>query len=845
MGYSIQPLSKGIATACLYLSMGAMAAILTHCVPVKETANPLEQRLDKMLSEMTTQEKIEQLYYLTDGNERLGIPQFKGSDGPHGIGNGAKGFSSFPVPIGMAATWDPALISQVGRAISLEQASRGKDRIAGPTLDLLIDPRMGRAPETMGEDPFLAGRIGEAFVLGQNTTSVFGSVKHYNLNTYEINRRTNNYLSDKRSLVEFWGYHWKRTVQQGGAFSIMCAYNWVNGDKCAENEFLIQTLLREHWGFDFYTMSDWGGFTETKKALDAELDFCEGNNLYIKELPEGVANGLIDTALIDRAAKNLLRTKLLSGMIDGVPTISEKVIDSPEHRELVYQSGLQGLVLLKNTSAILPLNKNEIGTLAVIGPNAAVLPLDGNSSSKVVPSYTIPVLQAMKAAIGEEKVVYAKGCNMNDTDSSQFRAALDAARNADYVLFVGGLDQTVEGEGYFLDKEADEKGGGAVTRPDRPSGTVGLPGMQNTLINALAAVNPNLILVVISGGPCSVTPVINQVKGLLYAFYPGQEAGRAITDVVLGAYNPSGKLPATIPKNDEQIIPISADFTQMVSKGAGYRWFDSQQLSPEFAFGFGQSYTTFQYSNLRLSAPVVRAGEKVEIYFDLKNTGTRAGEEVAQLYLSAESISPLFVMPEKQLRGFSKVLLAPGETQTITLSLSAEEFYVYEETTASYHVPEGQYTLRVGGASDNLPLAASLRLEKAKGRPDLTLVNIRSLPAFPKAGEPVVFIASLINNGTAPIQPGETIKVSFMVDGKPVARYVSTSTTIPAGGMHMACAEGLNGVNWLAQNGEYHISAEVEIASGKEISTENNACHAVLTVPDGKILPAEIASQIK
>ncbi|MDA3835437.1 MAG: hypothetical protein PF495_18855 [Spirochaetales bacterium] len=289
----------------LILLSGLMLNQCTSSPPL-DTESALEQRLDTLLSVMSMQEKIEQLYYLTDGNERLSIPQFTGSDGPHGIGNGAEGFSCFPVTIAMVATWDPALITRVGRAISLEQASRGRDRIAGPTLDLLIDPRIGRAAESIGEDPYLGGRISEAFVLGQNSTSVFGSVKHYNLNTYEINRRTNNYLSDNRSLVEFWGYHWKRTVQVGGAFSNMCAYNWVNGDKCAENEYLIKTLLRDSWGFKYYTMCDWGGFSETGKALEAELDFCEGNDLYINELPSGVADGRFDSALVERATINVL-----------------------------------------------------------------------------------------------------------------------------------------------------------------------------------------------------------------------------------------------------------------------------------------------------------------------------------------------------------------------------------------------------------------------------------------------------------------------------------------------------------------------------------------------------------
>lgn len=684
------------------------------CTPeMVETEDALEQRLDTILGSMSMQEKIEQLYYKTDGNERLGIPQFTGSDGPHGIGNGAKGFSSFPVTIGMAATWDPALITRVGRAIALEQAARGRDRIAGPTLDLLIDPRIGRAPETIGEDPFLGGRISEAFVKGQNTTSVFGTIKHYNLNTYETNRRTNNYLSDQRSLVEFWGYHWKRTIQAGGALSVMCAYNWVNGDKCAENKFLIKDVLRDHWGFDYYTMCDWGGFSDTQKALNAELDFCEGNDLYIKELPEGVESGRFDSSLVNRASRNVLRTKVVSGMIDGKPITPKRVIDSEEHRELVYESGLKSLVLLKNEENILPFNKNELKSVAVIGPNAGVLPLDGHSSSNVLPSYRIPVEKALKDMLGDERINYSKGCNINSRDENKFDEAIEAAKISEYVVFVAGLDSTLEGEGYFLNKEADEKGGGAITRPDRANGTVVLPDAQIDLIKELAKVNPNIILVVISGGPCSVTPVINDIKGLVYAFYPGQEAGRAIVDVLMGNYNPSGKLPASIPKDDSQIIPISTDFRNMVYKGVGYRWFDSQNIEPEFAFGAGLSYTSFEYSNISLNNADANVGDLVEVTFDLKNTGEIPGEEVAQLYLSTGEISPNIPMPEKQLRNFKKIQLSPGETKSVTFTLTPEDFYVYNQESGAYQVPSGVFFVEVGGASDYLPLKSEFFLKAA------------------------------------------------------------------------------------------------------------------------------------
>jgi len=828
------------------LVLALLSVLLSNCnlQSKKESRDLLEVRLDTLLEKMSLQEKIEQLYYQTDGNKRLGIPQFKGSDGPHGIGNKAKGYSCFPVTTAMAATWDPSLITRVGRAISLEQAARGRDRIAGPTMDLLIDPRIGRAPETIGEDPFLGGRISEAFILGQNTTSVFGSIKHYNLNTYEINRRTNNYLSDQRSLVEFWGYHWKRAIQVGGALSVMCAYNWVNGDKCAENNFLIKALLRDHWGYNYYTMCDWGGFSSTGKALQSALDFCEGNDLYIKELPIGAKNGTIDTLLIERATRNVLRTKLISGMIDGVPEIPKSVIDSREHRDLVYESGLKGLVLLKNSQDILPLDQEKIKSIAVIGPNAAVLPLDGHSSSNVLPSYRIPVESAVRTLLGHSRVVYAKGCNINDNDRKQFPAALDAAKMAEYVLFVAGIDSTIEGEGYFLDKANDEKGGGKVTRPDRTSQTVMLPGLQNELINEISKVNPNVILVVISGGPCSVTPVVENVKGLLYAFYPGQEGGRAIADVLFGKYNPSGKLPATIPVNDSQINPITPDFREMVSKGVGYRWYDSQKLTPGFAFGAGMSYTTFEYSNITINKPGAMVGEQIAVTVDLKNTGKVAGEEVAQLYLSTGKIVPNLPMPEKQLRGFSKVSLQPGESRKITFSLTPEELYLYNEHTASYQVPEGEYIVRVGGSSDRLPLQSGFTLGPAKGKPDPSIKNIRTLPVFPKAGDEVTFMASVINNGTSAIKIGDNIEILFYVDGEVVARYQANNLSIPVGGMHTVCAKGVKEKNWRAKNGKFKLTASL-LSGSNDLNKLNNTIEAELNTPYGKVIPSEIAILLK
>lgn len=823
----------------IILTSIALIGLSSCATDYKDSKDQLEERVDSIVSRMSMQEKIEQLYYKTDGNERLGIPQFTGSDGPHGIGNGAKGFSSFPVTIGISATWDTDLAFKVGRAIAMEQAARNRDRIAGPTLDMLIDPRIGRAPETIGEDPYLGGNMTAAFIQGQNSTPVFGTIKHYNLNTYELNRRTNNYLSDKRSLVEFWGYHWKKAIQEGGALSVMCAYNWVNGDKCAENRFLIKELLRDLWGFNYYTMCDWGGFSDTKKALESELDFCEGNDLYINELPEGVKSGAFDSLLVNRAVRNVIRTKLVSGMIDGKASVDPKMIDSEEHRALVYESGLKGLVLLKNQADILPLDPASLKSVALIGPNAADLPLDGHSSSNVIPSYTISVEKALKESLGETRIAYAKGCNINDKNKNGFAEALRIAQNSDYVIFVGGLDQTVEGEGYFINKEADEKGGQFKGIPDRPSGTVLLPGVQNDLIKEIAKVNKNIILVVISGGTCAVSPVINDIKGLLYAFYPGQEGGKAIVDVLLGKYNPSGKLPATIPVDDSQIIPVSPDFRDMACKGAGYRWLDYQGLKPQFPFGYGLSYTTFEYGQLKIDKTKANTGDRIHLSFDITNTGDRAGEEVAQLYLSLTKPEKKIEMPKKQLRGFKKIMLAPGETKQVSFTLSADDLLAYDEQSASYFVPAGEYAVGIGGSSDNLPLKGNFQLEDNEPVMDLELRNVRTVPAYPEIGDEPIFLASLINRGTREISPEDRFVVHFYVDGKEVAYYHSSQVNIPVGGMLAISAENLRSTVWKAPKGQHVVKAQIEWLGPDDAEEDNNSSLNFIEIPGGKLIPEE------
>ena len=325
---------------------------------------------------------------------------------------------------------------------------------------------------------------------------------------------------------------------------------------------------------------------------------------------------------------------------------------------------------------------------------------------------------------------------------------------------------------------------------------------------------------VITGGQCAVNKVIDCVKGLLYVTYPGQEGGRALADILIGNENPSGKLPVTIPKDDSQLPARDNDFTNVAIAGVGYRWFDQQKIQPEFAFGSGLTYTTFEYKNLRVSPGNTNAGDEVVVQVEVTNTGERAGEEVVQLYLSTGEIIPVVAMPVKQLKGFSKVSIQPGQTRQVTFTLTADDFYIFEPSTSSYRVPTGSYTVRVGGSSDKLPLSAEFSLTQAPALPDLVVANIRTIPAFPVEGDSVVFVASLLNRGTGPTSAHKPPVVSFRVNGAPVSTSPELREVIRAGGMTLIC--GSLGTPWTATAGTYSVRAEADTAGSIEETLESN-----------------------
>ena len=765
----------------------------------------LNDKVTSILSQMTLEEKILQLHqeggFNTADNTRLGIPGFYMADGPHGVRDGGPA-TSFPVGIGMAATWNPEMITQVGEAMGREFLAKAHNQALGPCMDINRDPRNGRSPESGGEDPYLISKITSALIKGIQETGVIATAKHFNCVNRQENRTNNNVTITQRFLMEHYGLNFRTAVQEGGTMCVMNAYNLINNQKCAENPNLLTGILRDYWGFPYYVVSDWNSIWNSENAIEAGCNICMGSDMYENDLYNLVQSGAVSVETIEDAVRKVLKTKILSGMMDNYPQGNPDDLNSTENQQIALEAGRQSIVLLKNADNILPLNKYNITNIALIGPSANVCQLDGCGSSYVTPYYTVTPKQGIENITGPNVVHYTKGCDINSTDISDLQNALNLAVAADVVIYVGGLDQTQEGEGL-----------------DRVGNSVMLPGKQLDVINALAGVNQNLIVILESGGIVALSPAIDNIKGLIYGFYPGQEGGNALADVLFGNYNPGGKLPVTMPVANYQLPIRNDDFTDDYL--CGYRWFDEQNYVPQFAFGFGLSYTTFEYSGLVVPS-IMPAGQVVPVSVDVKNTGSKKGDEVVELYLSDDESSVW--MPEKQLKGFKRVTLNPGEQKTVTFNLTAEEFYYFDEAENSYKIEPGTFTVKVGGSSDNLPLTASVDITASASEPDLMIANISSFPKYPAEGDSVVFLATILNRGTG-ISPGGTVhKVVFNVDGTEVSRSIEFSGSIKPGGMMQVCASMYNGSNWwtAGEPGTFEVEAIVDPDNSINECIENN-----------------------
>ncbi|MCU7499761.1 MAG: T9SS type A sorting domain-containing protein [Ignavibacteria bacterium] len=778
------------------------------------SAQTLEERIDSLLNKMTLDEKILQLHqeggFNTADNARLNVPGFIMADGPHGVRDGSA--TCFPVGIAMAASWDLDLVQRLGTAMGEEFRGKGKHQALGPAMDLNRDPRNGRSAESGGEDPYLDAQITTAAVKGIQMTPCLATIKHYNANHRENGRLTNNISVSQRMLMEYYGLYFRTAVQQGGAFSVMNAYNLINGEKSAENHNLLTTILKEKWGFPYYVVSDWGSIWDPGKAIKAGCDIEMGSTLYTG-LADLVKKGTVPESAINEAVRRVLRTKFLSGMMNYYPVGNPDDVNSKAHKDLTVEAAKKVMVLLKNQDNILPLNKSQIKTIALIGPSADVMQIDGGGSAYVSPFYTVSPKAGLENKFGASNILFTRGCDINSSNTDGFAKAKLYAMQSDVVIFCGGLDPSQESEGM-----------------DRATGSIELPGKQQDLINELAAVNKNVIVVLFSGGICGLNQSIDKIKGLIYAFYPGQEGGTALAEVLFGDYNPGGKLPVTYPKTDSQLPAWDDDFTN--DYGGGYRWFDKKGFIPLFPFGYGLSYTTFGYSNLVISPANPSYGEPVTVSLDVTNTGQRAGDEVPQLYLSRTQSA--VEMPVKQLRGFKRITLEPGEKKTVTFTITNDELYYYNEADSSFTVEPGTFNVMAGGSSDNLPLKGSFQMQSGVKKPDFVITGIRTLPRYPLKGEKVQFLATVMNQGTGATSKDTKIKVLFKIDGKEVSWSTNYSAPVPAGGMALIGADGgpEGSYSWTAGNtGTFTLEATADYDNSVDECVEsNNSFKTQLTV---------------
>ncbi len=778
----------------------------------------LDTRINELVDAMTTQEKINQLinssFGGTPSNTRLGIPGFAMDDGPHGVRFAAdrngRSATAFPTGVAMASTFDQDIATKVGEAMGIEFWAFNRNEQLGPCIDICRDPRGGRTAESGGEDSYLAGQIGKSVAIGIQRSPIIATAKHFMGESKQQNRHNMDVLVTDRWLMDFSGYNFRTLVQEAGVMSVMGSYNKINGNKGCESYASLTTNLKERWGFPFYVVSDWDAIWDSSKAIKAGTDICMGSNKYATDLPGMVANGAVTIADLDKAVKRVLRTKILNGMLDYFPVGNATYAKTADINATNKLAAQKSIILLKNQnkangSPILPLAKTGI-RIALIGPNAVPSNLNCYGSSETFPPYAISVKTGIENKIGAANLTYSMGCDINSDSRTGFADALNLAATADVVVFAGGLDATQEGEGYN-------------SGIDRKSGSIALPGQQMLLIHQLAAVNPNIVVVIQSGGVCSLNYCISDIKGLVYSFYAAQEAGTAIADVLFGDYNPAGRMPMTMPKQDADFPSWTEDSFRRFTNNldGGYRWFDEKGITPEFAFGFGLSYTTFEYSNL-VSSNATIAGQPISVSVDIKNNGTIAGEEVAQLYLSCPSTSELW-MPKKQLRGFKRVSIQPGETKTVTFNLSADDFYYWNGS--QYVAQSGNFTVRVGGSSDNLPLTKNITLTDAEQKPDLKITQIYTMPRYPLVGQQVSFYALVKNQGNAVNSSSTPFKIDFKIDGGKVASSDNITTSIAPGQVQLIASTGVWTSNQIGKPillGELAFNAE---ASAEWDATNN------------------------
>lgn len=644
-------------------------------------------------------------------HSRLGIPIYFAEECVHG--HMAVGADVYPSGLCQAATWDEDLLYEVGDAVGASAASRGAKFAYGPVMDITRDPRWSRVEESLGEDPYLSGTLGTAIMKGMQN-HLASTLKHFSsFGVSEGGHHGSGTSAGKREILSELNLNFETAVKNG-AKSIMTSYNTIDGIPCSSNTWLLKDILRERWGFDGVVFSDLGSIwalhsthrtaenqlDATAQAINAGVDIDLGASNYGAFLEDAVNQGLVSMKTLDDAVRRVLRFKFEIGLFDN-PYLPIPVEDQTDKnlRNLPLQVAREGIVLLKN-DGILPLSK-DIAHIAVIGPNADnTYNQLGDYTAPQNPDDIITVLEGIRSHVSSTTTVtYAKGCSVRDTSDADFDAALKAANDADaVVLVVGGSSarnfktsykstDTVVVDGHVADMDCGEG-------YDRA--TLSLSGLQDKLIEAVAATGKPLVIVFIEGRPYLKNTAVANGNAVMTAFYPGQEGGNAIADVIFGDYNPAGRLPISQPRSVGQIPVYYSQPKQ--------RDYIDCQSSPLFPFGYGLSYTEFEYNNLKINTD---DDKTVIVSFDVTNTGDHDGDEVVQLYIRDEyaSVAP----PEKLLKGFKRVFIQRNETKTVTFTLKTRDFSVLNEKL-EWIVEPGDFTIMVGASSDDIRVEQKIHL---------------------------------------------------------------------------------------------------------------------------------------
>ncbi|RAW00060.1 glycoside hydrolase family 3 C-terminal domain-containing protein [Pseudochryseolinea flava] len=710
--------------------VSALCGLLTACgAPEQHTAKSTEEKIDSLISELTIEEKVALIHsessFASGGVKRLGIPHWVMSDGPHGVRKEhgtdyvpdegvADSITYLPVGVALASTWNPELGYQYGEVLGSEANARGKDVILGPGINIIRTPVNGRNFEYLSEDPYLISKMVVGYIKGVQDQGISACVKHFAANNQETQRTQVDVYMSERALREIYLPGFKAAVQDAEVNTLMGAYNKFRGQYCTHNDYLVNTILKGEWGFKGVVMSDWGAVHNTMEAINNGTDVEMGTDLSLGSNPNYgkyflgdtvvslVNSGKVDVKIIDDKVRRILRMMYKTNMFGKRQS---GAFNTKEHQATALKIAEEAIVLLKNDN-ILPLKRESVKTIAVIGANATRKHAGAGGSSQVNAKYEVTPLEGIQKLLGDKVVVkYAAGYEISKeakANPALIQEAAKLAASADVVIYVGGW---IHG---FSDAWTDN----AFDSEDTDKPNIILPFGQEELLKAVQKANAKNVVVLYGGAATDMNAWEKQAKAIVQAWYPGMEGGTALAKILFGETNPSGKLPMTFPKKLED-SPAHANGSYPGDKNngwkaeykegifVGYRYYDQNKVAPAYPFGYGLSYTTFEFGK----ASATKAdGGNVVVKVTVKNTGKVAGAEVVQAYVSASETK--IERAPKELKGFKKVFLQAGESKEVEITLDQNAFQYYDEATKSWATEKGRYTILIGNSSRNTPVTA-------------------------------------------------------------------------------------------------------------------------------------------